>query len=223
MPITIPAKAVAALRARTGAGMMDCRNALAETGGDVDKAIELLRKKGIAKAEKRAGRGASEGLIGSYLHFNGKVGVLVEVNCETDFVARTEDFQTLVRDLALHIASADPVAVRIEDGAARARDAVLVRALASLGAVGAEERPLARFHGPPVLGGETPVGALEPLFERIKPCILWRLNVLPGLVLHHVHSPETMRFRSLERARKARNMAADKPAKARPLYEGACH
>lgn len=115
MPTAISAKDVAALRARTGAGMMDCRNALAETGGDVEKAIELLRKKGIAKADKRAGRGASEGLIGSYVHFNGKVGVLVEVNCETDFVARTDDFQVLVRDLALHIASADPVAVRIED------------------------------------------------------------------------------------------------------------
>jgi len=113
--MTIAAKDVAALRARTGAGMMDCKNALEETQGDVEKAIELLRKKGIAKAEKRAGRGATEGLIGSYLHFNGKVGVLVEVNCETDFVARTDDFQGLVKDLALHIASADPVAVSVED------------------------------------------------------------------------------------------------------------
>lgn len=111
----IAAKDVAALRARTGAGMMDCKNALRETGGDMEKAVELLRKKGIARADKRAGRGASEGLIGSYVHFNGKVGVLLEVNCETDFVARTEDFQQLVRDLALHIASADPIAVRIED------------------------------------------------------------------------------------------------------------
>lgn len=115
MATAISAKDVAQLRARTGAGMMDCRNALAETGGDVEKAVELLRKKGIAKAEKRAGRGASEGLIGSYVHFNGRVGVLVEVNCETDFVARTEEFQSLVRDLALHIASADPIAVRVED------------------------------------------------------------------------------------------------------------
>lgn len=115
MATAIAAKDVAALRARTGAGMMDCKNALTETGGDVEKAIELLRKKGMARADKRAGRGATEGLIGSYLHFNGKVGVLVEVNCETDFVARTDDFQQLARDLALHIASADPLAVRIED------------------------------------------------------------------------------------------------------------
>jgi len=113
--MTISAKDVAALRARTGAGMMDCKHALEEAQGDVEKAIELLRKKGIAKAEKRAGRGAAEGLIGGYVHFNGKVGVLVEVNCETDFVARTEDFQGLVRDLALHIASADPVAVSVEE------------------------------------------------------------------------------------------------------------
>jgi elongation factor Ts len=115
MAVTISAKDVAELRARTGAGMMDCRNALAEAGGDLQKAIDILRAKGIAKAEKRAGRGASEGLIGSYVHFNGKVGVLVEVNCETDFVARTEEFKALVRDLALHIASADPIAVRVED------------------------------------------------------------------------------------------------------------
>ncbi len=111
----ISAKDVSALRNRTGAGMMDCKRALEETGGDVEKAVELLRKKGIAKAEKRAGRRASEGLVGQYLHFNGKIGVLVEVNCETDFVARTEDFQNLVRDLALHIASANPIAVRTED------------------------------------------------------------------------------------------------------------
>ena len=111
----ISAKDVAALRARTGAGMMDCKHALEETKGDIEKAIELLRKKGIAKGEKRAGRGAKEGVIASYVHFNGKVGVLVEVNCETDFVARTEDFQALAKDLALHIASADPVAVAVED------------------------------------------------------------------------------------------------------------
>jgi elongation factor Ts len=111
----IDAQAVAALRARTGAGMMDCKQALEECQGDVDKAIEHLRKKGIAKGEKRAGRGATEGLIDSYVHFNGRVGVLIEVNCETDFVARTDDFKTLVRDLALHIASADPLAITVED------------------------------------------------------------------------------------------------------------
>jgi elongation factor Ts len=105
------AKEVAALRARTGAGMMDCKKALEETGGDLEKAVDLLRQRGIAKGEKRAGRGASEGLIASYVHFNGKIGVMVEVNCETDFVARTEDFQNLVKDIALHVASANPIAV----------------------------------------------------------------------------------------------------------------
>ena len=133
MATAIAAKDVAALRARTGAGMMDCKNALTETGGDVEKAIELLRKKGMARADKRAGRGATEGLIGSYVHFNGKVGVLVEVNCETDFVARTDDFQQLARDLALHIASADPLAVRIEDlpAAVVTREKEIFRALAA--------------------------------------------------------------------------------------------
>lgn len=111
----IPAKLVAELRARTGAGMMDCKRALEEAGGDLDKAVEVLRRKGAAKAEKRAGRAASEGLIEAYVHFNGRVGVLVELNCETDFVARTEDFRALAKDLALHIASAAPLAVRVED------------------------------------------------------------------------------------------------------------
>lgn len=111
----IGAKEVSALRARTGAGMMECKRALEEAGGDVEKAVELLRRRGIAKTEKRAGRAASEGLIEAYVHFNGKVAVLVELNCETDFVARTEDFKRLVKDLALHIASAQPIAVRIED------------------------------------------------------------------------------------------------------------
>jgi elongation factor Ts len=125
---TISAKDVAALRARTGAGMMDCKQALTEAKGDMEKAVDLLRKKGIAKAEKRAGRGATEGLIGSYVHFNGKVGVLVEVNCETDFVARTADFQALVRDLALHIASADPIAVSVD---VLERERVIFRAQAA--------------------------------------------------------------------------------------------
>jgi elongation factor Ts len=95
--------------------MMDCKRALEESGGDMDKATELLRKKGIAKAEKRAGKVASQGLVVSYLHHNGQVGSLVELNCETDFVARTEDFQQLARDIALHVASADPLAVGPED------------------------------------------------------------------------------------------------------------
>jgi len=111
----IPAKLVAELRARTGAGMMDCKKALEETGGDVEKAVDALRKRGAAKADKRAGREASEGVIGSYVHFDGTIGVLVEVNCETDFVARTEDFKALARDLAVHIAATKPLAVRIED------------------------------------------------------------------------------------------------------------
>jgi elongation factor Ts len=112
---TISPKDVSELRARTGAGMMDCKRALEEAGGDMDKASELLRKKGIAKAEKRAGKVASEGLVVSYLHHNGQVGSLVELNCETDFVARTDDFQQLARDIALHVASADPVGVNPED------------------------------------------------------------------------------------------------------------
>ena len=111
----IPAKLVAELRARSGAGMMDCKKALEETGGDVEKAVDLLRQKGAAKADKRAGREASEGLIGSYVHHDGSVGVLVELNCETDFVARTDDFKALAKELALHIAAAKPLAVRIDD------------------------------------------------------------------------------------------------------------
>ena len=113
--VTISPKQVSELRARTGAGMMDCKRALEEAGGDMDKAAEILRKKGIAKAEKRAGRSAAQGLIVSYIHHNAQVGVLLEVNCETDFVARTEAFQQLARDIALHIASADPIAVNPED------------------------------------------------------------------------------------------------------------
>jgi elongation factor Ts len=107
----ISAKDVAALRARTGAGMMDCKKALEEAGGDIEKAVDILRKKGILRAEKRAGRGTAQGLVSSYIHFNNRVGVLLELNCETDFVARTEEFQNLARDLALHIASANPIAV----------------------------------------------------------------------------------------------------------------
>jgi elongation factor Ts len=95
--------------------MMACKKALEEAGGDAEKAVDILRKTGAAGAEKRAGRTASEGLIDAYVHFNGKVGVLVELNCETDFVARTDDFKQLARDIALHVASAKPIALRIED------------------------------------------------------------------------------------------------------------
>ena len=111
----ISAKLVAELRARTGAGMMDCKRALEETGGDIEKAVELLRAKSIAKADKRAGHKAAEGLIEAYVHFNGRVAVLIELNCETDFVARTDAFRQLARDLALHVASQAPIAVKIED------------------------------------------------------------------------------------------------------------
>ena len=113
--VTISPKDVSELRARTGAGMMDCKRALEEAGGHMEKASEILRKKGIAKAEKRTGKNASQGLIVSYLHHNGQVGALVELNCETDFVARTEEFQQLAREIALHVASADPIGVNPED------------------------------------------------------------------------------------------------------------
>jgi len=109
--VTFTAKDVQELRRRTGAGMMECKKALEETAGDMEKAVEHLRKKGIAKAEKRSGRTTSEGVITSYIHPPGKIGVLVELNCETDFVARTDDFKTLAREIAMHIASAAPLAV----------------------------------------------------------------------------------------------------------------
>jgi elongation factor Ts len=108
---TFTAKDVQELRQRTGAGMMDCKRALEETKGNIELAIELLRKKGIAKAEKRAGRAATEGQIASYIHHNGKVGVMVELNCETDFVARTDDFKNLAKTIAEHIAAAAPLGV----------------------------------------------------------------------------------------------------------------
>jgi elongation factor Ts len=113
--VTIAPKDVAELRARTGAGLMDCKRALEEAGGDMSKAAEILRKKGIAKAEKRAGRTASQGLVVSYIHHNHQVGVLLEINSETDFVARNEAFKELARDIALHIASADPIAVTADE------------------------------------------------------------------------------------------------------------
>jgi elongation factor Ts len=113
--MTITAEQVRQLREKTGAGMLDCKAALTESGGDVDKAVEILRKKGLASAAKRAGRATKDGMIGHYIHLGGKVGVLVEVNCETDFVARTEDFQTLAKEIAMHIAAADPRFVRRED------------------------------------------------------------------------------------------------------------
>jgi elongation factor Ts len=111
----ISAGAIKELRQRTGVGMMDCKKALVECAGNIDEAIDLLRKKGLAKAAKRAGRETAEGLITSYIHPGGKIGVLVDINCETDFVARTEDFQNLVKEIAMHIAAMNPLAIRRED------------------------------------------------------------------------------------------------------------
>lgn len=111
MSAQITAKMVGELRESTGAGLMNCKKALVETNGNFEEAIELLRKKGEATAAKKAGREASEGIVDTYIHLGGKVGVLVEINCESDFVAKTDDFKQLVRDIAMHIAAANPVCV----------------------------------------------------------------------------------------------------------------
>ncbi len=112
---TISAGMVKELREKTGAGMMDCKNALTEVDGDIEKAIEFLRKKGLATAQKRAGRALNEGIIQSYIHMTGKLGVLVEVNCETDFVAKNEDFQEFAKNIAMHIAASNPLGITPED------------------------------------------------------------------------------------------------------------
>jgi elongation factor Ts len=131
----IPAQLVKELRERTGAGFSDCRAALVEANGDLEKAISILRKKGQAAAAKKAQREASEGLVGSYIHAGGKIGVLVEMNCESDFVARTEAFQQLSHDVAMHIAALDPRYVRREDVTAemleKERDIYKAQALAT--------------------------------------------------------------------------------------------
>jgi elongation factor Ts len=121
----VSARDVKALRERTGAGMMDCKRALEETSGDMERAIELLRLKGQASAAKRGTRAASEGVVQSYIHANGKIGVLVEVDCETDFVARNADFREFARDVALHVAAAAPQYVTQDDVPAEVRDAEL--------------------------------------------------------------------------------------------------
>ncbi|MBI5116968.1 translation elongation factor Ts [Candidatus Poribacteria bacterium] len=113
--MTITAQMVKELREKTGAGMMDCKKALTEKGGDFDAAVQYLREKGIADASKRAGRVASEGIIGSYVHAGSKIGVLVEVNCETDFVARTDEFRDLAKNLAMQVCSENPICVRREE------------------------------------------------------------------------------------------------------------
>ncbi len=125
MSTAITAQDVKALRERTGAGIMDAKSALQESGGDVDKAIEILRVKGQASAAKRGGRVAAEGVVSSYIHAGGKIGVLVEVDCETDFVARTEEFQDFARELALHVAAANPLYVSYEDVPEEDREAEL--------------------------------------------------------------------------------------------------
>src|SRR5450631_155055 len=114
-PVTIPAQLVKDLRERTGAGFSDCRAALVEAKGSMEGAVDVLRKKGQAAAQKKAARQASEGLVGHYIHAGGKIGVLVEINCESDSVARTDDFKELVHDVAMHIAASDPKFVRKED------------------------------------------------------------------------------------------------------------
>ena len=128
----ITASMVSELRSRTGAGIMDCKKALAETGGNLEQAVEVLRKSGIAKAARKAGRATAEGLVHAYIHPGGKIGVLIEVNCETDFVARNETFNALVHDLAMHVAAANPLAVRREevDADLLAREASLYEAQA---------------------------------------------------------------------------------------------
>lgn len=114
MSTAITAQMVSALREKTGAGLLDCKKALTESNGDLDQAETILRKKGVASAAKKAGRSANEGLIESYIHLGGKVGVLIEVNCETDFVAKTDEFKSLCRDLCLQIAAASPTVVSRE-------------------------------------------------------------------------------------------------------------
>jgi elongation factor Ts len=113
--MAITAEQVKQLRDKTGAGMMECKAALTDAGGNIEEAITLLRKRGLAQAAKRAGRATAQGTIGSYIHLGGKIGVLVEVNCESDFVARTDDFNNLVREVAMHVAAADPKWTRREE------------------------------------------------------------------------------------------------------------
>ena len=122
MAATITADLVKQLRDKTGAGMMECKAALTEANGNMEEAMTLLRKRGLAQAAKRAGRTTAQGVIGSYIHMGGRIGVLVEVNCESDFVARTDDFNSLVKEVAMHIAAADPKWVRREDVPADAVD-----------------------------------------------------------------------------------------------------
>jgi elongation factor Ts len=158
--VNISAAQVKELRDKTGAPMMDCKNALAEAKGNVEQAIILLRKRGTAVAERKAGRVTSEGTVASYIHAGGKIGVLVEVNCESDFVARTEDFKELVHDIAMHIAASDPKFVRKEDVTSEAyeREKGIYRAQA--GATGK----------PPQVVEKIVAGKMEKFYEEV--CLL---------------------------------------------------
>ncbi len=113
--MSITSQMVKELRDKTNAGMMDCKKALSETGGDMEKAVDLLRQKGLAVAQKRAGRATSEGVVETYIHAGGKLGVMVEVSCETDFVAKTDDFKAFARDIAMHVAAVNPLGIKRED------------------------------------------------------------------------------------------------------------
>src|SRR5579864_5610779 len=156
----IPANLVKELRERTGAGFSDCRAALVEAAGDIEKAINILRKKGQAAAAKKAQREASEGLVGHYIHAGGKIGVIVEVNCESDFVARTDDFKELAHDIAMHIAASDPRYVRKEDvtpeAFAREKEIFLAQAVAS--------------GKPPAIAEKMVTGKMEKFYEEV--CLL---------------------------------------------------
>lgn len=120
MPVAISAELVKTLRDRTGAGFMECKAALSEANGDVEQATTILRKRGLASAAKKAGRATSQGIVGSYIHMGGKIGVMVELNCESDFVARTDQFQALAKEIAMHVAASDPTWVRREEVPAEA-------------------------------------------------------------------------------------------------------
>lgn len=122
MPVAISAELVKTLRDKTGAGFMECKAALSEANGDLEHATTILRKRGLAQAAKKAGRATSQGIVGSYIHMGGKIGVLVELNCESDFVARTDQFQALAKEIAMHVAASDPRWVRREDVPAEALD-----------------------------------------------------------------------------------------------------
>jgi elongation factor Ts len=154
----ITAKMVSELRAKTGAGLMDCKKALAEAQGNEDEAITILRKKGVASAAKKADRSASDGLVESYIHMGGKVGVLIEVNCETDFVAKNDEFKTMVRDFALHIAAANPTCVSREEVPAD-----LLEKEREIAAAGNEKKPAEIVE-------KIVAGKLEKIYQQI--CLL---------------------------------------------------